>query len=219
MHALAEDVVDDAECVHHAGALLNDLQQPVVGDGDERVDLVHELGDALLRDEPPLGTLEAERLGNDSHRERADVLGDLGDDRCRPGPGTAAHTRGDEHHIGFLERLVELLAVILGGLAADRRIGTRAEALGDLVADAQLVGGIGEEKRLGVGVHRDELDPHQLGADHPIDGVRSAAADTDDLYEREVLYIASEGHGQASTSFHAAAPPLAVRSWSIQFAR
>src|SRR5881396_3772114 len=47
LHALAEDVVDDAECVHHAGALLNDLQQPVVGDGDERVDLVHELGDAL----------------------------------------------------------------------------------------------------------------------------------------------------------------------------
>jgi hypothetical protein len=51
------------------------------------------------------------------------------------------------------------------------------------------VGGIREEERLGVGVHGDELDTHELGSDHAIDGVRTAAADTDHLDEREIFDI------------------------------
>jgi len=45
----SQDVVDDAEGVDHARLLLDDLEQTVVRDGDQRVDLVDELGDALLR--------------------------------------------------------------------------------------------------------------------------------------------------------------------------
>jgi len=104
-----------------------------------------------------------------------------------------------------IEGLVELLAVVLGGLAPDPGVRARAEAFGDLVADTDLVRRIRQEERLGVGVHGDELDPHELGADHPVDRVRSTAADADDLNEREVLDIASEGHGR---SLHSMSMPL-----------
>src|SRR5581483_7847170 len=216
LHALAEDVVDDAERVGHRRALFDDLQQPVVRDRDERVHLVDEIVDALLREEAALAALELEGLRHDGDRERADVLRDLGDDRRGPGPGAATHAGGHEDHVRLFERLVQLLAVVLGRLASDGRVRARAKTLRDLVADADLVGGVAHEERLRVGVHRDELDAHELGADHPIDRVRSAAADADDLNEREILYIASAGHGSASTPFHAAGPPLAVRSWSFQ---
>ena len=195
LDALSQDVVDDAERVDHARLLLDDLEQTIVRDGDERVDLVDELGDALLGEEPPLGALEAERLRDDGDGEGADVLGDLGDDRGGSGAGPAAHAGGHEHHVRFLQGLVELLAVVLGGLAPDRRIGARAKAFGDLVADTELVRCVRQEEGLSVRVHSDELDAEELGADHPIHGVRTAAADTDDLNEREVLDVASEGHG------------------------
>src|SRR5205823_1870041 len=60
---------------------------------------------------------------------------------------------------------------------------------------------------------RDELHTEELGADHPVYRVGSTAADADDLNEREVLYVASEGHGSSLHDVQAAAPPLAVRSW------
>src|SRR5438552_1536830 len=97
---LPEHIVDDAERVDHAGALLDDLEETVVRDRDERVDLVAEIADPLLR------------------------------------------------------------------------------------------------------------------ADHAIDGVRSAAADTDDLDESEIFYVAPEGHGQSPNHFHAAAPPLTAAARS-----
>src|SRR5207249_2709267 len=135
---LPQHIVDDAERVDHAGALLDDLEEPVVRDRDERVDLVDEIADPLLREQLPLRALEAEGLRDHGDRERADVLSDLGD----------------------------------------------------------------------------ELDTHQLRTDHAIDGVRSAAADTDDLDESEIFYVAPEGHGQSPNHFHAAAPPLTAAARS-----
>src|SRR6185503_19833509 len=112
------------------------------------------------------------------------------DDRRAARPRSATHTGGHEDHVGFLERLVQLFAVILGRLATNTGIGAGAEALGDLIAYAVLVWCVREEQGLSVGVHRDELDAHELRADHAIDGVRTAAADTDDLDESEILDVA-----------------------------
>ena len=207
LHALAQDVIDDAERVAHRRALLDDLQQPVIGDGDQRVDLVDEVVDPLLREKAALASLEPERLRDDGHGEGADVLGDLGDDRGGAGPGAAAHPRGHEDHVRFLEGFVQLLAIVLGRLAADGRVRARAKTLRDLVADADLVRCVRHQQGLRVGVHRDEFDAHQLGADHAVHRIRSTAADADDLYQGKVLYVAPEGHGRASTSFHAVAPP------------
>ena len=108
-------------------------------------------------------------------------------DRRAAGAGAAALARGDEDHVGPLEDLLDLLAVVLGGLAADLGVGARAEAAGEFAADVELDVGVAHQQRLRVGVDRDELDALEPDLDHPVDGVDAAAADADDLDDREVV--------------------------------
>ena len=71
--------------------------------------------------------------------------------------------------------------MVLCGLAADGRIGARAQPPGQVAPDIELDVRVGHEQRLGVGVHGDELDATQVGLDHAVDGVDATAADPDDL--------------------------------------
>ncbi len=48
LDALAQDVVGDLEGLDHRGLLVEDLEQAVVGDDDQRVDLGGQRLDALL---------------------------------------------------------------------------------------------------------------------------------------------------------------------------
>ena len=121
LDALAEDVVHDPEGVEHRGVLLDDVAQAVVGDRDQGVDLALELLGGLLGDQLAPGALEGERLGDDADGQRAELLGDLGHDRCRARAGAAAEAGGDEHHVRVAERLGDLLAVLLGRALADAR--------------------------------------------------------------------------------------------------
>ena len=73
------------------------------------------------------------------------------------------------------------------GRAADVRVGAGAEPARRLRADVDLHVGVAHQERLRVGVHRDELDAGQARVDHPVDGVRAAAADADDLDHGEVV--------------------------------
>ena len=173
------------------------------GIGDQRVDLGLELLGRLLRDELAPRALEAERLGHHADRQRAALLGQLGHDRRRPGPGPAAETRGDEHHVRVDEGRADLLRVLLGRALPDLRVAAGTEAARDLVADPDLVRRVGLQERLGVGVAGDELHAHHLRPDHPVDGVAPAASDTDDADQREVLGIGTQRH-RASPTVYAA---------------
>ena len=103
-------------------------------------------------------------------------LRQLGDDGRRAGAGAAALARRDEDHVGALERLLQLVAALDRGLAADVRVRARAESAGDLGADVEPHVGVRHLQRLRVGVDRDELHAAQAGIDHAVDGVRTAAA-------------------------------------------
>jgi hypothetical protein len=59
--------------------------------------------------------LEGERARDDADGQRAELAGDLGDDRRAAGAGAAALAGGDEDHVGALEDLLDLVAVVLGG--------------------------------------------------------------------------------------------------------
>ena len=124
----------------------------------------------------------------------SEVLRDLRDDRRGAGSGATTHAGGDEDHVGVLERLVDLLGVLFRRALAHGRIGSGAQAAGQLVTDADLVRRVALEERLGIGVHADELHAHHLGANHPIDGVAAPASDADDLDECEVLGIGAKRH-------------------------
>ena len=118
----------------------------------------------------------------------------LGHDRRRSGPGPAAEPRGDEHHVRVDECRADLLRVLLGRALPNHRIGSCTEPAGQLVADADLVRGVGLEERLRVRVAGDELHAHHLGADHPVDGITATATHSDDADQREVLGIGSQRH-------------------------
>ena len=121
LHALAQHVVGDLEGLDDRRAPLDDLQQPVVRDDDERVDLVAQALDAVRGLARAALALERERARDDADGERAELLGELGDDRRGAGAGAAALAGGDEDHVRALERLAQLVAALLGGLVADRR--------------------------------------------------------------------------------------------------
>ena len=112
---------------------------------------------------------------------------DAGHDGRAAGAGAAALARGHEDHVGALEHLLDLLRVVLGGLAADLGVGAGAEAPGELAADVELDVGVAHQQCLRVGVDRDELDALEPDLDHPVDRVDTAAADADDLDHGQVV--------------------------------
>ena len=111
---------------------------------------------------------------------------DFGDDGSAAGTGAAPLARGDEHHVGALEDLADLVPALLGRCAAHLRIRAGAQSPGDLAADVELDVGVAHEERLRVGVDGDELDALEPGVHHAVDGVGTAAADTDDLDHRKI---------------------------------
>ena len=167
--------------------MVGDLQQPVVGDDDQRVALGPKRLDAFLGLAGPLLALEGERAGDDADRQGAELAGNAGDNRCATGSGATSLAGGHEDHVGTLEDFLDLVLVILGRLAPDIGIRTRAESPGELAADVELDVGVAHQQRLRVGIHRDEFHALETDLDHSVHGVDAAAANTDDLDDREVV--------------------------------
>ncbi len=191
LDALAQDVVGLLEGVEHRRAALDDREQPLVGDHDQRVDVLAQALDAVVGLAAALGALELERPRDDADGQRADlVLGDLGDDRRRAGAGAAALARGDEDHVGALERLLDLVARLGRGRKADVRVGARAEALRRLVADVELDVGVAHRSAWASVLAAMNSTPRSPASTIAVDGVRAAAADADDLDHREVASAA-----------------------------
>src|SRR6185436_20670509 len=117
------------------GAGVGDLEQAIVRHDDQRVHGLLELADPEVRLRRAETALEPERPRHDADRERVERAGDLGDDGCATGPGAPALARRDEHHVGALEDLLDLVTVLLDGPATHFWIRTRTEAAGRLAAD------------------------------------------------------------------------------------
>ena len=86
--------------------------------------------DAFARPGASAGALELERAGDDADGERADLLlGDLGDHGGGAGARAAALARGDEHHVGPLQGLLDVVARLRRRAEAHLGVRARAEAL------------------------------------------------------------------------------------------
>jgi hypothetical protein len=123
--------------------------------------------------------------------EGAEVPSDLGDDGSRAGARAAAHSRGHEDHVRSPKSLGDRLPVLERGLLADFGLAAGAEAVGDLRAEREPRLGSRKAQRLHVGVRDDELNVLESRRDHPIDGVRAAAARSYHLYDRRTDPVSS----------------------------
>ena len=132
---------------------------------------------------------EVEGLGHHANGQNAGFACRSGDDRCRPGPGAAAHAGGDESHMRAFEIGQNLVERLFSRGAADIRPGPGAKPLGD--AATQLNAAFAKRllQGLGIGVGHKKLDPTQLGLDHVVDGIAAGATDTDDGDLRRKFWI------------------------------
>ncbi len=128
----------------------------------------------------PARSLEPERRGDDPDRESAELARDARHDRCGAGAGAASLARGDEDHVRPAQRRLELVERLLGGRAPDARVGARAEAVREPLADRDLRRRVRDRERLAVGVDGDEVDLRDPGVHHAVDRVEPGAADSDD---------------------------------------
>ncbi|CCX42539.1 putative uncharacterized protein [Clostridium sp. CAG:1024] len=180
LDALAEHVVCNAERIRQART-ADEVDQLVIRDRDEGVH------DGLERCDADLGvahthlTFKCEGLCHDADGQYAEFLGALCDDGSGARAGAAAHTGGDERHVRVGQHLHDLLAALLGSLAADFRIRACAEAARQLLADLDLCLSLAEVQRLLVGVDRNELYAAQTVLYHAIDRIAARSADADHL--------------------------------------
>ena len=188
LNALAQHVVCHFEGVHQRRP-AHDRQQALVGDDDQGIHRFLELGNALFGVLHPAAALKAEGLGDHADGEDAELARALRDDGRSARAGAAAHAGGDEHQVAAAQRFHQLIAALFGGLHADLGQGAGAQALGDLFADLDLLVGLGEVKRLLVGIDSDELHARKAVLDHAVDRVVSRAADTDDFDLGELAHF------------------------------
>ena len=199
---------------------LDDLQQAVVRDHEQRVDLGRELLDALLGLLGALLALEAERPRDDADGQRAELACELRDHGRGARAGAAALARGHEHHVRALERLLELVAALDRGLAATSGFAPAPRPRVTFCADGDLDVGVRHQERLRVGVDGDELDAAQSAVDHAVDGVGATAADPDNFDDREIRpagllhrhrFTLSRKHSDGGAAARATSPFLTIQ--------
>ena len=178
--ARPQHVVRAQECVGEGGFLTRDQEQVLVGDDDERVDLLGQVRDTGLRGAHPALALELERLCDHRDREHAQLLGRARDNRRGTSARAAAHAGRDEQEMHAFEMGTDFLNGFLGRRGADLGLGARAKALGDADAHLNDAAGAGCGKSLCIGVGDDELDAFQTALDHVVHGVAARATNADD---------------------------------------
>ena len=126
-----------------------------------------------------LVAFEAEGDGDDADGQDAHALGLAGNDGGCTRTRTAAHTSGDEHHLGaVVEHGPDLLHALLGGLAGALGAVAGTETF---VAELEACGHGAVGEGLAVGVAHDEVHVVDAFAVHVVHGVAAATAHADDL--------------------------------------
>ena len=189
LNALAQHIIGCFKSVHQGDFFLADELQPLVRDHDQAVYMHHQVGNTLFGHAHLALALKGKGLRDDADGQDTQVVGRLGHDRGSARAGAAAHAGGDKDHLRTLQRVGDLVLALLGGALADLRVSTGTAALGQLGTKLDLLGGLGVEQSLLVGVHRDELDPGQTGLHHAVDGVAAAATYADNLDIGYILHF------------------------------
>jgi hypothetical protein len=116
LNALAQDIVSELECLHQGHLRRGDFQQAIVGDGDERINVLLELFDALLGALGSQSPLKREGLGDDSHRQHSRLARQARNHGGSAGARAPAHPCRQKDHICVFQERGQLRFGLLGGL-------------------------------------------------------------------------------------------------------
>ena len=179
--SLLQNVVRDTEGVGKGDLLVRDKFQAVVRDDDQGVYLIGKVRNAALCLPHTVRAFKLERLRHNADRQNALVVRQLRDDRSRARSRAAAHTGGDEDHVGILQHLRDSVFGFFGRLLADFGLRASAHAAGQLFADLDLVLAGRLVQILLIGIDCDKLNALYAGRNHSVDNVIAGAADADDF--------------------------------------
>ena len=188
LHALAQDVVSHIERVLERDRLvsLKELKS-VVGNYDKGVNVLTELCESVFSETHLSSSFEGERLRDYGYSEDALLFRDLGDHGSCSCSGTAAHSCGNEYHVGAFQSGCDLFAALIGCALALLGITAGSQSVSQLVPYLKLVCGFAVLKDLAVGIHRDKFDALDPGIRHAVNCVSAASADTYDFDVSGVL--------------------------------
>ena len=170
-----QDVVGHLEGISERGSVIRHPEQVLIRDDDQRIDEFLKLLDPRLSQAHAVGALEMKWLGDHTDRQNSRFAGDARDYRGAAGTGTAAHSGGDERHVGPVHRLEDFVERLFCGGASDIRPRAGAKASGDADPELDLPRRGGLRQRLSVGIAGHELAPDQVRADHIVDGISAGA--------------------------------------------
>src|SRR4030095_7876988 len=157
LDSLAQNVVDDAECLIDSRSTVDDVQDPVIRNDDQRVQLLAQARDTRLRIAAPSASFKGKWFGDDADGQRSALLRNLGDDGRSSGPGPTAHARGDKDHVRTPAHSLDFVGTFFGGLLTERRVAPRAEAPRNTPSEADPVWRPRAVERLLIGIQRREL--------------------------------------------------------------
>ena len=95
-----------------------------LGIDHQGVHLFAQIADALFRLGHAASAFKFKRLCHNAYGEHAQIPGHTGYHRRCPGTRTAAHTGGDEHHIGAAHGRCNGIPAFFGSFGADFRMRT-----------------------------------------------------------------------------------------------
>ena len=180
LYALTQDAVSHTERFLHGGALVSHSQQFIIRDRDQCINILLEQSDTCFSRAHFLCAFKTERLGNDANGQDPHILGHFGNDGSRAGTGAAAHTSGNEYHVRAGKHLTDLILVFLSRLHTYFRLSSGTQTLGQLLADEQLLFGLGQRQDLLICIDNDEVRALQTILDHTLYCIVAAAADAYD---------------------------------------
>ena len=180
-HGLLKHIVSNFKGIGQGDLLIGGKFEAVIRDNQKRVYLGEKILNALVGLIQTLLSLKLERLRHDAYREAAGFPGDLGNRRPCAGSCSATHTGGDKDHIGIFHGLGNVVSALLSGAFANFRIRSCTLSAGDLLADLDLLIGIGNGQCLLVRIDGNKLDTLGAGLHHTVDYVVSCSPDSYDL--------------------------------------
>ena len=127
---------------------------------------------------------EPKRFGDHRDRQDLEFARDLRYDRRSTCTGTAAHARGDEHHVRTRKHFGNSIAILERRLSADLRVRTGTKSLRERSTDLQRGFCVEALQCLRIRVRRNEVHAFYAPAQHVLNGVAATTTDTNHFDDR-----------------------------------
>ena len=177
---LPQDIVRHLEGFQQRCGLIDDAQESLIGNDQERIHVSSQLPDSFLGMAHTAVSLVLERLRHHSDGQGPQFARDVGHDRRGARAGPASHACGHKDHVRAFQTLLDGIFAFQRRLLAHLRFGPCAEAPGPFRSQLDLEGRNRSLQGLQVGVGRDEFHTAEPCADHRVHCVAAGSAHTDD---------------------------------------